>query len=178
MRSAPNARREESAAAADQRGAMAWLRRVVVGGSAAWAAALPLATFAAAEPHPAPVVYLAAFVVYAIGGAVCHQLEPRSFHLWGRQMPVCARCTGIYLGAAVAAVLTTLADRGRPSTAGRLVVAAATLPMAASLAYEWTTGDVPSNVTRAATGIVLGAAVGWLIASGTSRTRDRGTDTM
>ena len=33
---------------------------------------------------------------------VCHQLPARSFHLWMPSLPVCARCTGIYLGAAIA----------------------------------------------------------------------------
>ena len=28
----------------------------------------------------------------------CHQLSDRSFHLWGFQFPLCARCTGILLG--------------------------------------------------------------------------------
>lgn len=28
----------------------------------------------------------------------CHQLPDRSFHLFGFQFPLCARCTGIFLG--------------------------------------------------------------------------------
>lgn len=28
----------------------------------------------------------------------CHQLSDRSFHLCGFQLPLCARCTGIFLG--------------------------------------------------------------------------------
>jgi uncharacterized membrane protein len=35
----------------------------------------------------------------AIGYAVCHQIPVRSFHLDGQPLPLCARCTGIYLGA-------------------------------------------------------------------------------
>ncbi|MBE7471927.1 MAG: DUF2085 domain-containing protein [Anaerolineales bacterium] len=35
----------------------------------------------------------------AIGYAVCHQIPARSFHLAGQPLPLCARCTGIYLGA-------------------------------------------------------------------------------
>ena len=28
----------------------------------------------------------------------CHQLSDRSFHIKGFQLPLCARCTGIFLG--------------------------------------------------------------------------------
>lgn len=32
-------------------------------------------------------------------GLFCHQLPERSPHLWGAQLPLCWRCTGIALGA-------------------------------------------------------------------------------
>ncbi len=32
----------------------------------------------------------------------CHQLPNRSLHIRGRQMPLCARCTGIVIGLIVA----------------------------------------------------------------------------
>ena len=35
----------------------------------------------------------------AIGYAVCHRIEARSFHLGDRALPLCARCSGMYLGA-------------------------------------------------------------------------------
>jgi uncharacterized membrane protein len=35
----------------------------------------------------------------AIGYAICHRIDLRSFHIGDRPMPLCARCTGIYLGA-------------------------------------------------------------------------------
>lgn len=35
----------------------------------------------------------------AIGYAVCHRIDVRSLHLGGRQLPLCVRCTGMYLGA-------------------------------------------------------------------------------
>jgi uncharacterized membrane protein len=35
----------------------------------------------------------------AISYAVCHRIDLRSFHLGERQLPLCARCTGMYLGA-------------------------------------------------------------------------------
>lgn len=35
----------------------------------------------------------------AVGYAVCHRIDVRSFHLGERQIPLCARCSGMYLGA-------------------------------------------------------------------------------
>ena len=35
----------------------------------------------------------------AIGYAVCHRIDAHSFHLGTREMPLCARCSGMYLGA-------------------------------------------------------------------------------
>ncbi len=47
----------------------------------------------------------------AIGYAICHRIPERSLHVHDRPMPMCARCTGIYLGAT--AGLIVLARRGR-----------------------------------------------------------------
>lgn len=47
----------------------------------------------------------------AVGYAICHRIELRSFHMGSRQLPLCARCTGIYLGALVGMV--ALAVMGR-----------------------------------------------------------------
>jgi uncharacterized membrane protein/competence protein ComGC len=35
----------------------------------------------------------------AVGYAVCHRIDIRSFHINGRQFPLCARCSGMFLGA-------------------------------------------------------------------------------
>lgn len=141
------------------------LRNGLIGAALAWAATLPLATLAAVQPHPAAWVYLFALSVYSIGAVVCHQLDARSFHLWAHQMPVCARCTGIYAGAALA-MIATLWREPRPGARAvhpRWILGLAMLPALATLVFEWTTGVTPSNVTRAATGVILGAAAGWLI---------------
>jgi uncharacterized membrane protein len=49
----------------------------------------------------------------AIGYAVCHRIESRSFHLGERQLPLCARCTGTFLGALAGAVILLAIGRGR-----------------------------------------------------------------
>jgi uncharacterized membrane protein len=150
---------------------MRWLRRALVVGSTTWAGALPLATFAAAQAQPTPSAYLGALAIYAIGGAICHQLEPRSFHLWGRQMPVCARCTGIYAGAAVGAVLAAARPRA-VRLSPRWMVAVATAPIAVSVLVEWTTGVATSNRLRCATGLVAGLAMAWVLVAGLREPRE------
>ncbi len=35
----------------------------------------------------------------AVGYAVCHRIDLRSFHIGDRQLPLCARCSGMFLGA-------------------------------------------------------------------------------
>jgi uncharacterized membrane protein len=148
------------------------LRRAFLAASTAWAAAIPLAAFAGSRPDPATVLpgaYGFALAVYAIGHVVCHQLPVRSFHLWSVSLPVCARCTGIYLGAAAAAVSIAVARRRRladvRSTKAdpRAVLLLSMIPTAVTLVFEWTTGTMPANGIRALAGLPLGAAVAWAI---------------
>lgn len=81
---------------------------------------LVLAPFLASRAHASAPGTLLVVAAYAIGSMVCHQLPERSYHLWTAQMPVCARCAGIYAGAAVAAVLAAFsAPRKRCPTAVR-----------------------------------------------------------
>jgi uncharacterized membrane protein len=147
------------------------LRRVFVASSIVWALLLPLAPFAASRPAPAIAWYTLAFLVYGAGSVVCHQLPERSFFLWSAQWPVCARCTGIYFGAAVAALFAMTVRlkpdntyQGITSRRARLMLLAAALPTAATLVYEWTTGDMPSHMIRALAGAPLGAAIAIIVA--------------
>jgi hypothetical protein len=45
----------------------------------------------------------------------------------------------------------------------RVLLALAALPTAATLVYEWTTGDMPSNAIRALAGAMLGAAIAFIV---------------
>ena len=115
---------------------------------------------------------VAAAAVYAIGAVVCHQQPARSFVLAGAQLPVCARCTGIYMGAALAVVgLMLQGPRRMPSPFSndgatrrwRVLLAAAVAPSLLSLIYEWTTGVTPLNLTRALAGAPVGIIVAALV---------------
>jgi uncharacterized membrane protein len=44
----------------------------------------------------------------AIAYAVCHRIAERSFHIGSVQLPLCARCTGMYLGAVIGLVFQSI----------------------------------------------------------------------
>jgi uncharacterized membrane protein len=48
-----------------------------------------------------------------VGYAVCHRIPERSFILAGRQLPLCARCTGTFLGAVLGLILMLALRRGK-----------------------------------------------------------------
>jgi uncharacterized membrane protein len=52
----------------------------------------------------------------AIGYAVCHRIEVRSFHIDHRQLPLCSRCSGMFLGAVVGMVYQWILARRRTGT--------------------------------------------------------------
>jgi uncharacterized membrane protein len=116
-----------------------------------------LALIVAAPILPVPI----AGTLYAIGSFICHQRPGRSFHLFAAQLPVCARCTGIYAGAALGMSGAALSARFRAhatySSAGVLLLAAA-VPTALTLALEWSGLWAGSNAARAAAGLPLGVA--------------------
>jgi hypothetical protein len=145
--------------------ALPWLLAVA---ALAWLAALTAAPYLAGIQWDELNVLGAG--VYLAAAVVCHQQPDRSFHLWSAQLPVCARCAGIYAGAAVAAVVVA-ARASRPRASGRVpsartarrLLAWALLPSVLTLLYEWSTGDVPSNWVRASAGLPLGAVAAALI---------------
>jgi uncharacterized membrane protein len=147
---------------------MVVLRRAFTGAAIAWPLMIAAAPFAASRHESTAAWYAFAVLVYGIGSFVCHQLPARSFHLWAAQLPVCARCTGIYVGGAGAALVAATrrapgaGDEMAPRAARTLLVLGA-LPTAATLAFEWASGQTPSNLTRAFAGLPLGAAVAWIV---------------
>jgi uncharacterized membrane protein len=141
--------------------------------AASWAAVIVAAPFAVnAVSHE---VRVATALVYVAAGHVCHQRPERSFHLDGRPLPVCSRCTGLYLAAplGLAGVLLFMRRRGpaddKTYRRWRIAIVAAAVPTLISVGLEWVGGSgLSSNISRALTalplGAVLAAAVGAALA--------------
>jgi Predicted membrane protein (DUF2085) len=153
-------------------------RVVFASATVGWAILLPLAAFAASRPPEWSVTHLSAALPYAIGAIVCHQQPDRSFALWSRQLPVCARCAGIYAGAALLSLIVLTFRRGKVAqgflgppkrvtregaSRARTLLLIAALPTIATLVYEWAASAAPPNAVRAFAGVPLGAAVALLI---------------
>jgi uncharacterized membrane protein len=115
---------------------------------------------------------VAAAATYQAAGVVCHQDPSRSFHRGCRPLPVCARCTGLYVAAAggglVAFAVAGWAGRhGRRRHVAlrtvRWTLLAAAAPMAVSWAIEWAGGVAIGSSVRALTAAPAGGAVSALI---------------
>jgi uncharacterized membrane protein len=129
------------------------------------AAGLWVMLLALAPLLPAPL----AAVVYGVGGVICHQLPDRSFHLQGVQLPVCARCAGIYVGA-VLGWMSACRVRGprlealaRDVRCARLALMAGALPTAGQVLFEQARGWTSSNASRAGAGMLLGLVVALVV---------------
>jgi uncharacterized membrane protein len=147
------------------------IRPILVAAPVIWVAGLFGALVIASRASVSVTLYAVSAAVYEVGSLVCHQLSGRSFHAWGAQMPVCARCTGLYVGAAVAALAATrmdgVAQRHMWNRARQFLVIGAT-PTAITLMYEWLSGVTPGNWIRASAGFPLGAIVMLIVVSATA----------
>ena len=125
----------------------------------AWVAVVVAAPLALAHGYA-----LFPAILYEAAGLICHQRPDRSFRLEGIQLPVCARCFGLYAAAAAGALVAGMAGR---VAAGEVltrraswILAAAALPTAATVALEWAHFLAPGNAVRALSALPLGATAG------------------
>jgi hypothetical protein len=147
----------------------AWAYVSVAAAWAAWLIALPWCLERRTLP---PWLVAVAAWTYRIAGWVCHQDPARSFLVGAWPMPVCARCSGLYMGATVGAVAGLWMARraafpgspGRvPLRTVRLTLIVAAWPTVCLWAAEWVVRLPVTNMGRLAGALPLGAAISWLI---------------
>ncbi len=136
--------------------------------------ALSWVTALLAAPATASHSGVASAAIYAAGSLVCHQRPERSFHRDGAQLPVCARCLGLYGGglvgvlgwagvAGLARQASARAERLALSRPIRFAVIVFALPSLFSLTTAWLGLWDPSNATRAVLALPLGAVIGAVV---------------
>lgn len=89
----------------------------------------------------------------------CHGLPERCLTIWNVPMPICARCTAIYVGLGASIALFALLPRLEEKVA-RWVLFAAALPMAIDGFSQLARLRVSTNPLRLETGLVAGVAFG------------------
>jgi hypothetical protein len=145
---------------------------IALAATLAWVGALIAGPYALAQSSADTWQARAAATVYAAGRLICHQQPVRSFAVWGRPLPVCARCTGLYLAAPVGAACAWAASKrrrraSRMGSAGawRAILILSAAPTVLSLVVEWSRLAPVSRVVRALAALPLGCAVAWLVAA-------------
>lgn len=150
----------------------------------AWAVLLVLVPVWRSSPAGAdgglrPSVALAVDLVAA---RVCHRRPDRTLQLRGEPLPVCGRCTALYLGGAAGLLLALVASARHPRrtrTGARTKrptwwpagldrraawLAVAAIPTGLTWNLEFIGVWDPGTLVRTAAALPLGAATGWLIA--------------
>lgn len=109
----------------------------------------------------------------AIGYAVCHRIELRSLFLGERQLPLCARCSGMYLGAVFGLIFQWVSSPRKAGTPPRSVLAVLAVFIGAfildginsllSLVPAAPTLYTPMNSMRLFTGTGMGLALALVV---------------
>jgi uncharacterized membrane protein len=117
---------------------------------------------------PGGAAHLVATATYLAGSRICHQRPDRSFHLGAVPLPVCARCTGLYLGAPLGLAFALWRSRaGRRASpmadrASRNLLIWATLPTIGTVALEWIANAAVPPLARLAFAVLLGGIAAWV----------------
>jgi uncharacterized membrane protein len=88
----------------------------------------------------------------------CHQLPHRSYFYKGKQFPICARCTGIFLG-----YLAGLAYAIIWGNLSALVSLLLIMPLAVDGSLQYVTKKESTNNRRLITGILAGVGTDFLL---------------
>ena len=156
----PQLVRDEGSA---RRGRSAWAAwGFVLAGAASLVGMIVLAPLARARGS-----LLLSQVFYQFFHAACHQMPERSFYLAGYPLAVCARCTGLYVGALAGVIAYPLVRPLARTDAPRrewLILAAipTTIDFALGFFHVWEN----THWSRFSTALLLGAAAAFYVVPG------------
>jgi len=112
-------------------------------------------------------------VIWFLCSGICHQLADHSLHFEGQALPLCARCTGLFVAFALTMLWYWLARRSRHAGMPRGAVLAASGLLLAGWALDGVNSlgqmlsggawlYAPSNAMRLITGLAAGVALATL----------------
>ncbi len=108
-----------------------------------------------------------ALAIYGAFSKFCHQIPERSFSVKGHQLAVCARCTGIYAGFAIATLAyPLLRSLHRTDTPARRWLFLAAVPLVIDFSLGFFGVWVNTHLTRFSTGALLGSVAVFYIMPG------------
>lgn len=105
------------------------------------------------------MTFVTAFI-YALGSVVCHQIAERSFHWGATQFPVCARCTGLYVGGLVGLIAVAAIRRPLHSSRVRRAIVITAVPTVVTVTTMLLGWWDPGNIWRFSFAVPLGLTVG------------------
>lgn len=96
--------------------------------------------------------------LYYICSFFCHQLPERSFYIAGFKLPVCSRCTGVYIGAFFAYLALPFIFKCSKKTIGVLDTILFTAPLAIDGVLQLYGLSWRNNWTRFITGVLASSS--------------------
>jgi len=100
--------------------------------------------------------------LYLLFKPTCHQLAQRSIFLWGHQMPVCARCAGVWFSLMIFGYIATIIlyiKTFRPLSLKLFLISL--LPLALDGLSQLTGLRESTNTIRLITGAIVGISIIW-----------------
>jgi uncharacterized membrane protein len=110
---------------------------------------------------------LSSGLIYLFFSKICHQIPERSFFIFGKQLAVCSRCTGLYFGFLLGTILYPfIFNLNRIWIPSRKYLLLALIPITIDVAIR--TFDIAENTfaSRFVTGLILGTMTAVLVVSG------------
>jgi len=103
-------------------------------------------------------------LLYLFFSKICHQIPDRSFFIFGKQLAVCSRCTGIYFGFLIGAVFYPIIFKlNHIKTLPRKYLLLACIPIAIDILIRIFHLAENTFASRSITGLILGAITALLV---------------